>query len=98
MHAQTHACHPHALQSGSNEYNLTLRSTSNPNDPLGFKLASLGGSLMPHRFCSSSGLGDGPLLASNQVRARVCARVLCGHEQTKLFHGYKAGRTSTVAI
>uniref|UniRef100_A0A7S3R7G0 Protein kinase domain-containing protein n=1 Tax=Dunaliella tertiolecta TaxID=3047 RepID=A0A7S3R7G0_DUNTE len=54
---------------GGADENVTLRTTYNPNDPLGFKLPQrdLGENLMPHRFCASDGSDSGAPLTDKQV-------------------------------
>lgn len=55
-------------QATGTDRNFTLRSTSNPNDPLGLRLPEHGGSLMPHRFCdAATSRGTGPLLTPQQA-------------------------------
>jgi len=46
-------------QDGLEDKNVTIRTTSNPADPFGFKLPEFGGSLMPHRQCADDGSSTG---------------------------------------
>jgi len=47
------------MQAGGLDYNVTVRTTNNPTDPLGFNLPQLGGNLMPHRLCAPDGNATG---------------------------------------
>ncbi len=55
-------------QPGGEDFNVEYRATNNPADPL--RLRSLGGGLMPHRFCDGP-RATGPLMTDAQLTRNV---------------------------